>query len=157
MRIKLIKIIFLASLVSTVVFSQEIIIIDDQYNPIPDVAIYNVDKTKSSLSNEFGVINISRFTSAEKLFIQHPNYEKKEIIKSEIDNKILLTQKKTLLELVEVKVDKNINNIENVAEKKIFISKNEINELSPESNADLLEKKGGISVQKARLGAVVLT
>ena len=152
MRIKLIKIIFLASLVSAVVFSQEIIIIDDQYNPIPDVAIYNVNKTKSSLSNEFGVINISRFTSAEKLFIQHPNYEKKEIIKSEIDNKILLTQKKTLLELVEVKVDKNINNIENVAEKKIFISKNEINELSPESNADLLEKKGGISVQKSQVG-----
>ena len=116
MRIKLIKIIFLASLVSAVVFSQEIIIIDDQYNPIPDVAIYNVDKTKSSLSNEFGVINISRFTNAEKLIIQHPNYETKEIIKSEIDNKILLTQKKTLLELVEITVDKNINNIENVAE-----------------------------------------
>ena len=97
MRIKLIKIIFLASLVSAVVFSQEIIIIDDQFNPISDIAIYNVDKTKSSLSNEFGVINISRFTSDEKLIIQHPNYERKEIIKSEINNKILLTQKKNIV------------------------------------------------------------
>ena len=40
-------------------FSQEVVVIDNEKNPIPNVSAFNQTKTKSVLSDNDGVINLS--------------------------------------------------------------------------------------------------
>ena len=56
------------------------------------------------------------------------------------------------IEEVTLRNNQNTNNIKNSSAKKIFINKKEIEKMNTENLADLLEKKGGISVQKSQLG-----
>ena len=131
---------------------QEFIIIDKENNPISNVAAFNETNTKSSLSNNDGIINLSRFMIDDLIVFQHPNYQIKKIKKSEIESFIVMDVAITFLDIVELNETKNTNNIKNTAEKKIYISSKEIKELNPTTTADLLEKKGGVSVQKSQLG-----
>ena len=55
--------------------AQEFIIIDTEKNPISNVAAFNESNTKSTLSNNDGVINLSRFMIDELIIFQHPNYQ----------------------------------------------------------------------------------
>ncbi|RPG58004.1 MAG: hypothetical protein CBD51_005780 [Flavobacteriales bacterium TMED191] len=133
-------------------WGQEILILDEEKNPITNVAVFNSKNTKSALSNSEGFVNLSRFEKTELLTMQHPNYEEKKIVKKLIQSTVQLEKSNKLLQTINLKENKNINNITNVAEKKIFISSAEIRELNVVSTADLLEKKGGISVQKSQMG-----
>ena len=130
--------------------TQEFIVIDTEKNPISNVAAFNESNTKSSLSNNDGVINLSRFMIDEVIVFQHPNYQIKKILKSSIESFVVMNLSITVLDIIELSETKN--NIKNTAEKKIYISAKEIQELNPTTTADLLEKKGGISVQKSQLG-----
>ena len=132
--------------------AQEVLIVDMEKNPIPNVAVFNVEKTKSALSNNEGIVSLSRFLSNEKILFQHPSYELFEAEKNAIKNVIFLNINYNFLSSIDLKVNKNEHNIKNVAEKKIYISSKEIKELGSITTADLLEKKGGISVQKSQMG-----
>ena len=57
-----------------------------------------------------------------------------------------------LLDNIVITDTKNNNNIKNSSEKKIYISSEEIKEIHGTTTADLLEKKGGVSVQRSQLG-----
>tara|TARA_Y100000589_G_scaffold70891_2_gene63191 strand:+ start:528 stop:2996 length:2469 start_codon:yes stop_codon:yes gene_type:complete len=140
------------SLICICGFSQEVIILDSEQNPISNVAVFNASKTKSALSDNHGIINLSRFLENEKILFQHPSYLILEIEKSEIKSTVTLNTNFNFLPSLDLKVSKNDHNIKNVAEKKIFISSKEIKELGSITTADLLEKKGGISVQKSQMG-----
>ena len=144
-----------ALFINLIFFGQEVLILDEENNPISNVAVFNSQKTKSILSNSEGFVNLSRFTKNETLTMQHPNYVEKKIAKSMISSTIQLIQSHKLLHTVELKENKNSNNIKNVAEKKIFISNSEIRELNVSTTADLLEKRGGVSVQRSQLGGGV--
>ena len=133
-------------------FAQEITVVDPQNNPIPNVAAFNSLKTKSSLSSTDGTINLSRFSPKDTLFFQHPNYEILKIEKASIGPTIILNLNLNMLDVIEVKETKNTDNIKNTAEKKIYISLSEISGLGGGTTADLLEKKGGVSVQKSQVG-----
>ena len=50
-------------------------------NPITNVSAFNSSKTKSVLSNKDGIVNLSRFLSNDTIFIQHPSYALKKLIK----------------------------------------------------------------------------
>lgn len=137
-------------------FGQEVIIIDNNNNPIHNAAVFNEDKSIYVLSDINGVVNLTRFSNNEKLFFQHPKYYINPIIKSLVvnnSNKFWVAEE-TLYEIEEVTLrnNQNTNNIKNSSAKKIFISKREIEKMNTENLADLLEKKGGISVQKSQLG-----
>ena len=132
--------------------AQEFIIIDAEKNPISNVAAFNESNTKSTLSNNDGVINLSRFMIDEVIIFQHPNYQIKKIEKNEIESFVIMDLSITILDIIELSQTKNIDNIKNTAEKKIYISSKDIKELNPTTTADLLEKKGGVSVQKSQLG-----
>ena len=132
--------------------TQEFIVIDEQNNPISNVAAFNLSNTKSSLSNNDGVINLSRFIIGEIVVFQHPNYQIKEVKKGEIKDFIVMSVSIKFLDILELTETKNTNNIKNTAEKKIYISAQDIKDLNATTTADLLEKKGGVSVQKSQLG-----
>jgi len=133
-------------------YAQKVLVIDDQNNPIGNVAVFNKTKTKSTLSNNHGYVNLSRFLVGDSIFFQHPNYNLQQLIKNNITTKVQLTTKINTLGVVDVKANKNTNNIRNTAEKKIFISSKEIAQLNGTNTADLLEKRGGISVQRSQMG-----
>ena len=132
--------------------SQEIIILDERKNPIPNVSGFNLLKTKSTLSNREGIINLSRFLLTDTICFQHPNYKFIKILKKDISGVISLETNYNLLDGVVLSETKNSNNIKNTAEKKIYITDVEIRELSTSTTAELLEKKGGVSVQKSQMG-----
>ena len=122
---------------------QEVLIVDDNNNPIPNVFLFNESKSISALSNISGEVNISRFNLNELIYIQHPIYESSPIRKIEV----LKTKKINVTETIYkyskfFDEAKNTNNIKNNSEQKIFISRKEINKLNTENIADLLEKRG---------------
>jgi len=144
--------IFLVWLFSLFSFGQKVIIIDKQNNPIANVSAFNLSKTKSSLSNNDGIINLSRFFNNDTICFQHPNYKFTKILKYNIDDFITLYTNYNILEDILVEDKKNTNNINNVAEKKIYISKEQIAKLNGATPADIIEKSGGISVQRSQMG-----
>ena len=135
-----------------IVSSQERMVVDNERNPISNVSVFNSMKTKSALSNNDGIINLSRFLSDDTIIFQHPSYKIKKIVKKNINEYILLELEYQLLDNIIIADTKNNNNIKNSAEKKIYISSEEIKEIHGTTTADLLEKKGGVSVQRSQLG-----
>ena len=67
--------------ITNVLFSQEIIIVDNNNNPIHNAAVFNKDKSIHVLSDINGVVNLNRFSNNEKLYFQHPKYYINPIIK----------------------------------------------------------------------------
>lgn len=135
-----------------VVHGQEIIIVDNAKNPITNVSVFNQAKTKSTLSNKEGIVNLSRFLSNDTIFIQHPNYKATKLVKSSILDFIELETEYNLLNNIVISERKNLNNIKNDAAKKIYITHSDIPEFNARTTADLLEKKGGVSVQMSQMG-----
>jgi len=135
------------------VYSQQVLILDENNNPIPNVALYNEAKTISALSNVSGEVNISRFDDNDLIYIQHPIYTSPPLKKASIILIKKIYVKENIYTLPEIDLsEKNTDNIKNSSEKTIFITRQEINNLNTENIADLLEKKGGISVQKSQFG-----
>ena len=133
-------------------YCQEIIVIDDKNNPITNVSAFNFLKTKSVLSSHNGVINLSRFLASDTIYLQHPNYKLKKLTKNQLGPFIKLETAYSMLTDVIISENKNLNNIKNDAAKKIYITKSDVMELSPNTTASLLEKAGGISVQMSQMG-----
>ena len=133
--------------------AQKITIVDLNNNPVANAAVFNEKKTIYVLSDLDGVVNLSRFKEKELIYFQHPKYTSLPIQKNSLESSYWGVEE-MLYEISEVTLlqNQNQNNIKNSAEKKIFISKKEIEKLNTENLADLLEKKGGISVQKSQFG-----
>tara|TARA_B100000902_G_C27316615_1_gene921730 strand:- start:564 stop:3059 length:2496 start_codon:yes stop_codon:yes gene_type:complete len=139
-------------LIPSIFFGQNVTIIDSNQNPVPNVSAFNKSKTKSILSNTDGIINLSRFFKEDTIIFQHPQYKIKKTCKCDIEQYIEVEVEYKSLEDIIIHHKKNKNNINNVAEKKIYISKQQISELNPANSADLLEKSGGIMVQRSQMG-----
>ncbi len=141
-------------LICSPLFSQEIIIVDANNNPIKNAAIFNHEKSIHVLSDLSGSVNLTRFSKNEKIYFQHPKYTSEPILKRDLLKSKFWRVEEMLYEIEEVtlKHNQNTNNIKNSAAKKIFITKKELEKMNTENLADLLEKKGGISVQKSQFG-----
>ena len=139
---------------SNLVLSQEVIIVDINNNPINNAAIFNKEKSIHVLSDLNGIVNLTRFSNNEKVYFQHPKYISGPILKKVLLKNKFWVVEEMLYEINEVtlRYNQNTNNIKNSADKKIFITKKEIENMNTENLADLLEKKGGISVQKSQFG-----
>ena len=131
---------------------QEVLVVDEENNPVVNVSVFNSAKTKSALSNKDGVVNLSRFLSSDTIFMQHPNYKLKKILKSSVVGLLVLEKEYNILKDIVISEEKNLNNIKNDGAKKIYITKAMVTELNAQTTANLLEKKGGVSVQMSQLG-----
>ena len=127
-------IIFCYSLLS---FTQQIIVIDSEKNPISNVSAFNPSKTKSALSNNDGVINLSRFFPHDTICFQHPNYKVKKLVKESVAAFVELEIEYNMLKDVVINDEKNVDNIANVAEKKIYITKEQIERLNATNPAEI--------------------
>ena len=137
-------------------FSQAITVLEAGNNePIPDVAIYNLKKTKYVVTDINGRVKLDIFTDRETIFFQNLLYEKLQLRKAEIDkntNVIYLALKIESLKQIVISASKFEQSKRDIPQTIVSINSKEIALANPQTSADLLENTGNIYVQKSQLG-----
>ncbi|WP_299777522.1 TonB-dependent siderophore receptor [uncultured Formosa sp.] len=151
-----IKLLFgLLFLVSFSIQAQNITILNSQTEePISGVVVFNVDKTKSEISNIDGVVSIKAFVSTDTIFFKHLAFEAFSIEKSQLntDSKLFLEPTTEGLDEVLISVSKFGQMKRDIPQKVLSMSASEITINNPQTSADLLENTGNVYVQKSQLG-----
>lgn len=143
-------------LLATLSWSQEITVLDKESGqPIFNVAIFNKDKTKNTLTDFDGKANLSKFTSGEILFFRHVAHIEYHTTKRQIEhrkNRIYLEANQNQLKEVVLSVAKFQQQKKKLPQKVISLNQKEIITASPQTSADLLESTGQVFVQKSQMG-----
>lgn len=136
--------------------SQQATVLDeDSQEPIPNVAVYNVERTKISVTDFNGQFDISIFLNEDRLIFKHLSYELKKVTRLQIirnDYKVLLTMKPERLDEVVMSVSKWEQQKKEVPNKIVSIDAQTIAINTPQTSADLLQGSGKVFVQKSQLG-----
>ncbi len=149
-------IVVLFLIIITPIFSQTLTVIDAETGkPIDAVAVFNIDKTKSSISNEDGILNISNFSTNEILVFSHVAYAEYQVKKATLklnNYQVYLSKESEQLDEVVLSVFKNSEKTNRIAEQIAVITSKDIAKVSPQTSADLLANVPGIKVQKSQFG-----
>lgn len=136
--------------------AQEITVVDNVTGePLVNVAIFNTDKSKSAVTNIHGKADISRFTDTEVIIFKSVSYveayrRKREILNNK--NTVYLEPTENQLEQVTISVARFRLNKDEIPQKIVSITPEEVQLASPQTSADLLESTGQVYVQKSQLG-----
>jgi hemoglobin/transferrin/lactoferrin receptor protein len=151
---RIVVVIFLLCL--QVVSSQEIMVFDiDTKEPILNVAVYNLDKSKTAISDFDGKCDLSIFGRNERLTFKHISYDIRKATKAQIQrqkNRIYLVMKAEQLDEVVMSVSKWEQQKKDIPNKIASIDAREIAFTNPQTAADLLQNSGKVFVQKSQLG-----
>lgn len=136
--------------------AQEIAILDaDTREPILNVAVYNLDKSKTAVSDFDGKCDLAIFDRNERITFQHISYEIRKSSKAQIQRqkkKIYLTLRAEQLDEVVMSVSKWEQQKKDIPNKIASIGAREIAFTNPQTSADLLQNSGKVFVQKSQLG-----
>ncbi|ALM08643.1 TonB-dependent receptor [Sediminicola sp. YIK13] len=144
-------------LVFQMVQAQEFVILDaENKEPIPNVAIYNNDKSKTVISDLFGKADLGIFSANERIIFKHIGYQLKKTSKtilSKRENKrVYLTMNAEQLDEVVMSISKWEQQRKDIPQKITSIDAKTIAFTSPQTSADLLQNSGKVFVQKSQLG-----
>lgn len=120
--------------------------------PIINVAIHNSDKSKSTVSDIYGKATINTFESKEIIYFSHLSYKDFSILKSNVKSIIYLENKSDELSEVTLSISKSKVKKSRVAEKIEILTRKKIQQLAPQTTADLLAATPGLRVQKSQGG-----
>lgn len=141
---------------TAIVFSQDISVLDKNTNQvIAGVALYNLSKTTSTITNLDGVASIDSFANDEVIYFRHISYQKFKIDKNEIiknQNIVLLQPNTQNLDEILVSASKFNQNKKEIPQKIIRVNSKSIQFSNPQTSADLLEESGNVYIQKSQLG-----
>ncbi|MGI9552215.1 MAG: TonB-dependent receptor plug domain-containing protein [Aurantibacter sp.] len=136
--------------------AQKIIILDgDTKEPIPNVAVYNLDRSKTSLSDFDGNCDFGVFDDNERVTFKHLSYQVRKSTKNQILRRrgvIYLVMKAEQLEEVIMSVSKWEQQKKDVPHKTTSINARQIAFTNPQTSADLLQGSGKVFVQKSQMG-----
>ncbi len=152
---KLYYTIFLLLFASNILVAQQIKVLNKlTEEPVSGVAIYNIDKTKSVITNFRGEANIDKFSDIEDIYFQHLSHLLKKITKSQINtfNIVYLDANTQGLEEIVISASKFEQNKKDIPQKIISLNSKNIEFTNPQTSADLLETTGQVYVQKSQLG-----
>ncbi len=141
---------------SITICAQNILVVDAQNgDPISGVAVYNVDKSKSGITDLDGQVDISGFSRNEQLYFQHISYHifsnyKFNILNS--GNKVELTPSSSTLDEIVLSISKFGQNKRDIPQQIAAITSEDVLFKNPQTAADLLESSGQVYVQKSQLG-----
>ncbi|WP_431124988.1 TonB-dependent receptor [Flagellimonas flava] len=137
-------------------FSQEITVLDaDTGNPVANIAIFNKDKSKTSVSNLNGKANLDIFDGKERITFRHISYEELVTTRAKIGkkgNRVYLGLKPEELQEVVMSVSKWEQQKKDIPQKIESIDARTIAFTNPQTSADLLQNSGKVFVQKSQLG-----
>lgn len=143
-------------LLATLSWSQEITVLDKESGqPIFNVAIFNKDKTKNTLTDFDGKADLSKFASGEILFFRHVSHIEFHTTKRQLEqrkNRIYLEANENQLQEVVLSVAKFQQQKKKLPHKVISLNQKDIITANPQTTADLLESTGQVFVQKSQLG-----
>ena len=137
-------------------YAQKVVIVDkDSEFPISNVQVTNEDQSISEISDRNGIVDLSEFGDLELLTIYHVSYVELELIKKQIkrDFTTIFLQYKTEL-LTEVFLSAAMEDVERtrIAEEIAVFSNKDIQNVVPQTTADMLAKIPGVKVQKTQFG-----
>jgi len=134
-------------------YAQEIFFKDSNtHEPIINVAIHNSDKSKSTVSDIYGKANIDSFNSNDIIYFSHLSYKDFSALKSNLKSIIYLENESDELSEVTLSISKSKVKISRVAEKIEVLTRRKIQQLAPQTTADLLAATPGLRVQKSQGG-----
>ena len=127
---------------------------NDTFEDLPDVVIFNDDKSKSIITDINGEVDLKSFSNDEKIYFQLLGYSVFEKLKSEIleGNIIYLLAESQNLEEVILSVARSESNVNQIAEKVSVIKSEDLFLTSPSTGAELLELSPGVRIQKSQGG-----
>ncbi len=122
--------------------------------PIFGVAIYNVDKSKSEVTNFIGEANLDKFSETEVIYFKHLSHVLKKITKSDLlsNNRIYLESNTEGLQEIVISASKFKQNKKDIPQKIVSLNAESVQFTNPQTSADLLETTGQVYVQKSQLG-----
>ncbi|MEX2336508.1 MAG: TonB-dependent receptor plug domain-containing protein, partial [Fulvivirga sp.] len=136
--------------------AQEIQVLEQTSNePIPGVAIFNSDKSRSTITDLDGKAYISRFEDSEMITFKHMGHEEAVFSKAEIvanNNRVYLNGHENQLEQVVLSAGRFKMSKEETTQKIVSLSSADVQLFSPQTSADLLESSGQVFVQKSQMG-----
>tara|TARA_R110000868_G_scaffold124959_4_gene330088 strand:- start:17587 stop:20016 length:2430 start_codon:yes stop_codon:yes gene_type:complete len=142
--------------ISQAFMAQEITVIDvDSKNPIFNVAVFNADKSKTSLTDFDGNCNLSVFDKNERITFKHLGHEIYKTTKGQIikrGKKVYLITKAQELDEVVMSISKWEQQKKDIPQKIIAIDAKTIAFTNPQTAADLLQNSGKVFIQKSQLG-----
>ncbi|MFA8300719.1 MAG: TonB-dependent receptor domain-containing protein [Hyphomicrobiales bacterium] len=136
--------------------AQEVEVVDIvSGEPISHVTIYDVHKKNSSLTNEKGIADISKFHSDANIVFRHTAYQELILPYTAIrDFGFRVSLRPALFNLDEVVISANRweEKRDEIPNKIVVINQKEIALNNPQTSADLLSSSGEVFVQKSQLG-----
>jgi hemoglobin/transferrin/lactoferrin receptor protein len=138
------------------IWAQEVITVDaDTGEVVPNVAIFNADKSKTTLSDDHGKADLSLFAEGERIIFRHLGYQTKKNSKSQLlkrGNRIYLEIDAEQLDAVVMSISKWEQQRKDIPQKIASIDAKTISFTNPQTSADLLQNSGKVFVQKSQLG-----
>ena len=138
------------------VCAQTVTVLEEGTNdPIPGIALYNLNKSKSVVTDFNGQASLASFDTNETIYFQNFLYEKRQLNKSEIskNNFIVYLQIKVEgLDQIVISASKFEQRKRDIPQTIVSINAQEIALANPQTSADVLENTGNIFIQKSQLG-----
>ncbi len=136
--------------------AQEVVVLDsDSGTPVVNVAIFNDDKSKTSISDLNGRADMSLFANNERIIFRHISYKEQTTTKRRLakkGNRLYLELKAEELDEVVMSVSKWQQQRKDIPQKIESIDAQSIAFANPQTSADLLQSSGKVFVQKSQLG-----
>jgi len=146
----------IALLMTISAFAQEVKVLDKETGkPVRNVNVFNESQTFNSFTDENGKVNISAVSANEMLIFSHISYALKQTTKAKLEkmNFILYLERGSeQLDEVVLSVFKGDAKANRIAEQIAVVTAKEIQQISPQTSADLLATVPGVKVQKSQFG-----
>ena len=136
-------------------FGQQITLKDSETNEVlSDVAVFNENRDKSTLSDLNGNVDLEVFSNEKKIYFQLLGYSLLELDPNDIEDEsiVLLYQESQNLDEVILSVARSASNVNQIAEKVSVIKSEDLFISSPSSGAEMLELSPGVRIQKSQGG-----
>ncbi|MBT8244607.1 MAG: TonB-dependent receptor [Winogradskyella sp.] len=143
-------------IVSCLVQGQTIVVLEKlSKEPIPGVALYNLKKNKSVVTDIDGRASLDNFSDDEVIYFQNFLYTKIKLTKKEIamrDYKVFLSLTVEGLNQVVVSASKFEQSRKDIPQTIISLNATDIAFANPQTSADALAEAGNVFIQKSQLG-----
>ncbi|WP_422373805.1 TonB-dependent receptor [Flagellimonas sp.] len=137
-------------------YAQDVTVLDaDNGVPVDNIAIFNKDQSKSTITDVDGKANLAIFGLDEKITFKHISYQTYTTTKAQIERRgyrVYLNLKTEELQEVVMSVSKWEQQKKDIPQKVETIDARNIAFGTPQTSADLLQNSGKIFVQKSQLG-----
>jgi len=154
--VRILLFLFFAGLCYEYSYSQTVLVRDfKSLRPIDNVAIYNPPRTRTALTNIYGIADLSAFVETDTLIFQHAAYESASLSYVEVSKTgydIYLEKKSVALDEIIISATRFEQDVDDIPNRVISIPAEKIRFENPQTTADMLSSSNEVFVQKSQLG-----